>query len=50
MKCAIKAPYHYKCVNVVIDDLPENKHCTDVVVIQQIHILKPGSNKIPVVL
>ena len=49
VKGAIKAPNHYKCVNVVIDDLPENQHCKDLVVIQQIQILKPGSNKIPVV-
>ena len=34
----------------MIDDLPENQHCKDVMVIQQIQILRPGSNKIPVVL
>ena len=34
----------------MIDDLPENQHCKDVVVMQQIQILKPGSNKIPLVL
>ena len=50
VKGAIKAPNHYKHVNVVIDDLPEPQHCEDVVVIQQIQILKPGSNRIPVVL
>ena len=50
VKGAIKAPKHYKHENVVIDDLPENQCCKDIVVIQQIQILKPGSNKIPVVL
>ena len=46
----LKPPNHYKCVNVVIDDLPENQHCKDVAIVQQIQVLKPGSNKIPVVL
>ena len=46
----IKTPNHYKCINVVIDDLPENQHCRDIAIIQQIQVLKPGSNKIPVVL
>ena len=50
VKSVIKDPSHYKHVNVVIDDLPENQHCKDVAVIQQIQILKPGCNKIPVVL
>ena len=50
VKAVIKAPNHYKCVNVVIDYLPENQHCKDVVVMQHIQILRPGSNKIPVVL
>ena len=34
----------------MIDDLLENQHCKDVAVMQQIQILKLGSNKIPVVL
>ena len=46
----IKTPNHYKCINVVIDDLPENQCCKDIAIIQQIQVLKPGSNKIPVVL
>ena len=50
VKGVIKTPNYYKCVNVVTDDLPENQHCKDVVIIQLIQILKPGSNKIPVVL
>ena len=37
-------------MNVVIDNLPENQHCKDKVVAQQIQVLKPQSNKIPVVL
>ena len=50
VKGVIKAPNHYKWVHVVIDDLPENQHCKDVVVMKQIQIMKPGSNKIPAVL
>ena len=46
----IKTPNHFKCVNVVVDNLPENEHCKDIAVAQQIQVLKPGSNKIPVVL
>ena len=50
VKGIIKTPNHYKCVNVVIDNLPENQCCKDMTVAQQIQVLKPGSNKIPVVL
>ena len=50
VKGVIEAPNHYKCINVVINDLPENQHCKDVAVLQQVQILKPGSNKIPEVL
>ena len=50
VKGVIRAPNHYKHVNVVIDDLTENQYCKDVAVIQQIQILIPGPNKIPVVL
>ena len=49
VKGIIKTPNHYKCVNVM-DDLPENQHCKDVAIIQQIQVLKPGSNKISVLL
>ena len=49
VKGVIRVPNHYKHINV-IDGLPENQHCKDVVVIQQIQILKLGSNKIPEVL
>ena len=37
-------------MNAVIDNLPENQHCRGVIVMQQIQILKPGSNKIPEIL
>ena len=50
VKGIIKTPNHYKCVNVVIDNLPKNQCCKDMTVAQQIQVLKPGSNKIPVVL
>ena len=43
-------PNHYKHVNVVIDNLPKKQCCRDITVAQQIQVLKPGSNKIPVVL
>ena len=50
VKGNIKTPNHYKCVNVVVDTLPEKQCCKDLTVAQQIQTLKPGSNKIPVVL
>ena len=50
VKGVIKAPNHYKHVTVVLDDLPENQHYKDIVIMQQVQILKPGSNKIPLVL
>ena len=50
VKGIIKTPNHYKHVNVVIDNLPDNQCCKDMTVAQQIQVLKPGSNKIPVVL
>ena len=37
-------------MNVLIDNLPENQCCKDITVAQQIQTLKPGLNKIPVVL
>ena len=49
-KGVIKTPNHYKHVNVVVDNLSEDQHCKDIAVAQQIQVLKPGSNKIPVVL
>ena len=50
VKGVIKTPHHYKYVNVVVDNLPENQHCKDIAMPQQIQVLKPGSNKIPVVI
>ena len=50
VKGIIKTPNHYKCVNVVTDDLPQNQNCKDIVIIQQIQVLKPRSNKIPVMI
>ena len=50
IKGVIKTPNHYKHINVVIDDLSENQHCKDVAIVQQIQVLKLGSNKIPVVM
>ena len=50
VKGVIRAPNHYKHVNVVVDNLPENQHFKDIAIAQQIQVLKPGSNKIPVVL
>ena len=50
VKGVVRVPNHYKCINVVIDDIPEKQCCKDTMVTQQIQILRPGSNKIPVVL
>ena len=50
VKGVIKASRHYKHINVTIDDLPDGQHCKDISVVHQIHILMPGSNKIPTVL
>ena len=50
VKGVIKAPNHYKCINVAIDDRPDEQHCKDIAVLHQMQILRPGSNKIPIVL
>ena len=50
VKGVVRAPRHYKCINVMIDDLPEGQHCKDIAVVRQIQILRPESNKILVVL
>ena len=34
----------------MVDDLPENQHCKDIWIAQQIQVLKPGSYKVPVVI
>ena len=50
VKGVIKAPRHYVHFNVVINDLPDGQCCKDIAVVCQIQILRPGSNKIPIVL
>ena len=42
VKGIIRTPNHYKHVNVEVDDLPENQHCKDIGIAQQIQVLKPG--------
>ena len=41
VKGVVKTRNHYKRINVVIDDLPENQHCKDVVIVREIQVLKP---------
>ena len=48
IKVVIKAPNHYKCVNVMINDFPDEQCCKDIAVVHQIQILRSGSNKIPI--
>ena len=50
VKGVIRAPRHYKHINVAIGDLPESQHCKNIAVVQQLQILRPGYNKIPIVL
>ena len=50
VKGVIKTPNCYKHVNVVVGDLPEDQHCKDIVIAQQMQVLKPGSNKIAVMI
>ena len=45
-----KTPNHYKRINVVVDDLREGQHCRDIAVVCQLQILKPRSDRIPVIL
>ena len=45
-----KTPNHYKRVNVVVDDLGQGQHCGDIAVVHQLQILKPRSDRIPVIL
>ena len=45
-----KTPNHYKRINVVVNDLGENQYCQDIAVVHQLQILKPKSDRIPVVL
>ena len=50
VKGVIKTPNNYKHVNAVVDNLSGDQHCKDIAVVKQIQVLKPGSNKIPLVL
>ena len=45
-----KTPNHYKRMNVVVSDLRERRPYKDIAVVHQLQILKPGSNRIPMVL
>ena len=45
-----KTPNHYKRINVVVYDLRENQYCKDIAVVHQLQILKPGSDRVLVVL
>ena len=45
-----KTPNHYKRVNVVVDNLAEGQHCRDIAIVHQLQILKPGLDRIPVIL
>ena len=45
-----KVSNHYKHGNVTINDLPNEQDCKDATVVHQIQILRPGSNKITVIL
>ena len=40
-KGVIKAPNHYKCINVAVNDISEGQHCKDVALVQQIQISSP---------
>ena len=37
-------------MNVVVDDLGEDRYCRNIAVVHQLQMLKPGSDRIPVVL
>ena len=38
VKGVIKTPNNYKCVNVVVGNLPENQHCKVKAIAQQIQV------------
>ena len=40
-----KTPNNYKRINVVVDDLRENRYCGDIAVVHQLQILKPRSDR-----
>ena len=45
-----KTPNHYKRINVAVNDLGERIPYKDIAVFHQLQILKPGSDRIPMVL
>ena len=45
-----KTPNHYKRMNVVVDNLKERSSYKDIAVVSQLQILKPGSDRISIVL
>ena len=45
-----KTPNHYKRMNVVVDNLKERRPYKDIAVVSQLQILKPGSDRISIVL
>ena len=45
-----KTPNHYKRMNVVVDSLKESRCYKDIAVVSQLQILKPGSDRILMVL
>ena len=45
-----KTPNHYKGMNVVVHNLGENRCYKDIAVVSQLQILKPGSDRILIVL
>ena len=50
VKGVLKTPNHYKRVNVVVDNLAGGQWCRDVAIVCQLQILKPRSDRIPVIL
>ena len=45
-----KTPNHYKRMNVVVDNLEERRPYKDIAVVSHLQILKPGSDRISIVL
>ena len=45
-----KTPNHYKRMNVMVNDLGERRPYKDIAVVHQLQVLKPGSDRIPMVL
>ena len=45
-----KTPNHYKRMNVVVDNPRKSQHYKDIAVVSQLQILKPGSDRMLIVL